>query len=111
MRITIGGSSLDISRHAQIPEAEFARLVPIAVTEISRQHDPAQLATMIQGLPGYFKILITNIIIGLYSVELYGNDPPTTYHKSSDGTLYIVDKDNTPDDLKAGKFKPILKQV
>jgi hypothetical protein len=110
MLITIGASSLDLSRHPQIPETEFARLVPIAVTEITNQHDSAHLGMMIHGLPSQFKVLITNIIIGLYSVELYGNSQDKTYYKGDDGILYIVDDENMPKNLRAKKFKVINKQ-
>ncbi len=107
MLLTIGTSTIEVSQHPQIPMSEFNRLLPKALADIETQFPIAALTLMVTAAPNQFRRLILNIVVGMYSIELYGNEKSCNYLTGSDGVLYIVNTDNTAEALRAGKYQII----
>ena len=112
MLLTVVTSTIEVtphrgSQHPQIPVSKFNRLLPQALTDIEAQFPIAVLTLMVTAPPNDFSRLILNIFIGMYSRELYGDETCCDYLEGSNGVLYIVNKDNTPEDLRAGKYQVV----
>lgn len=107
MLLAIGTSTIEVSQHPQIQISEFNRLLPKALADIETQFPIAALTIMVTAAPHQFRRLILNIVVGMYSIELYGNEKSCNYLTGSDGVLYIVNTDNTAEALRAGKYQVI----
>ena len=98
---------IEVGQHPQIPMSEFNRLLPKALSDIETQFPLAALTMMVTAAPNEFRRLILNIVVGIYSSELYGNEKSCNYLTGSDGVLYIVNKDNTAAALRSGNYQVI----